>query len=215
MNYAHQITPAAQSYLQEPAFQYAPSQREIDFAQIVAAGGDIVEALRIASLVTSEEFDTTPRPTLYRTATRLLNTPAVQERIDYYRLLHQASLSVTVERIQQELACVAFSDPCDYFYTPEGATIDTIREVPRHARAAIKEWKIDKDGVLTVKSHDKLKAIRLLGDLQGYFHESDVAKAPKVIVALGDGAGALPNPPAPQLQPPPTQSSPTIPDVLK
>ena len=212
MNRNTQMAPRTESYLPEPRFRFAPNQREIDFAQIVAAGGDMVEALSLSSLVTPEEAQAATRSQLYAMGVRLLSSPAVQERIDYYLRLHKASMNVSVERIQQELAAVSFSDFAHLFhptdgplqpdpFDPEGPHIpayragDPIRnphDLPRHLRAAIKEWRIDKDGCLVVKMHDKLKGVQLLGDLQGYFAEADRAKAPQISISIGDGQGLAP-----------------------
>lgn len=204
--------PKAESYLPEPRFRYAPNQREIDFAQIVSSGGGMVEALSLAGLVTQEEAASATRSQLYQMGTRLLSSPAVQERIDYYLQLHKASMNVSVERIQQELAAVSFSDFAHLFHKEDGPLQpdpydptapprpshragDPIRnphELPRYLRAAIKEWRFDKDGCLVAKMHDKLKGAQLLGDLQGYFAEADRAKAPQINISIGDGQGTAP-----------------------
>lgn len=216
-----QFAPKAEAYLPEPKFRYAPSRREIDFAQIVAAGGDMVEALKLASLVTEEEFQAADRAQLYRMGTKLLSTPAVQERIDYYLILHKASMSITVERIEQELASVAFSDFAllyhkedgpvewveDIFAAPNpdgsrpqvqkpkwraGDPVRNPHDLPRHIRAAVKEWGFDKDGVLKAKFHDKLKAAHLMADLEGYLNESNRTKATQINISIGDGKGEAP-----------------------
>ena len=208
-----QPAPTTESYLPTPTFQYTPGQREIDFAQVVASGADIVYALLIASLVSSEEYNSTPRSRLYSMAARLLDTPAVQERLDYYTQLHKASMSVSTDRIRQELACVAFTDPANYADPQTGTPYTNLHDVPRYARAAVKEFKLDDKGQITYKMHDKLKAIQMIGDLQGAFDEAHRAKATQVSVTLGDGRGQLPSPstpcqsqtaPQPQPQPQPT-----------
>jgi hypothetical protein len=153
--------------------------------------------------------------------TRLLSSPAIQERIDYFLVLHRASMAVSVERLQQELSSVAFSDFALLYHPVDGPLVpdpfhpiddpspprlipsyragDPIRnphDLPRHLRAAIKEWGYDKDGCLKAKLHDKLKAGQMLGDLQGYFAEADRAKAPQINISIGDGQGTahrLPN----------------------
>lgn len=202
------LAPQAESYLPEPKFHHTPSRREIDFAQIAAAGGDIIEALLISSLVTEKEYQAATRRQLYTMATRLLSSPAIQERIDYYLILHKASMSISVERVQQELAAVSFADFAQLFhqhdseelvtdpFTQElrprfraGEPITNPHELPRHLRAAIKEWRIDKDGCLVAKFHDKLKSVKLLSEIEGYLDEANRAKAPQINIALGDGRG--------------------------
>ncbi len=215
------LAPPVENYVPIPKFKYAPNQREIDFAQIVAAGGDLVEALSISSLVTPSESKAATREQLYAMGTRLLSNPAVQERIDYYLQLHKASMNVSAARIQQELAAVSFADFALAFYDEDGPIVsqrnpyydpdtpgskefedkpsykagDPItnpHDLPRHLRAAIKEFKIDKDGVVQVKYHDKLKAVHTLGEMEGHFDESNRAKAPQVNISIGDGRGAPP-----------------------
>jgi hypothetical protein len=181
----NQFAPKTESYLPAPTFRYSPGQKEIDFAQLLAAGGDIVDSLIRSSIVSAEEAANTPRPTLYSMATKLLNSEAIQERIDYYAILHQASLSVTIERLQQELAANAFSDIAGA-YEEDGSPIKNPHLLPRHLRAAIKEYRVDKDGVVHIKLHDKLKAAQMLGDLSGHFNKAHEAKAPKVMVTLGN-----------------------------
>jgi hypothetical protein len=215
------FAPRAENYLPEPKFKYAPNQKQIDFAQIIASGGDLVDALSISSLITAQEKEVASRSQLYAMGTRLLSNPAVQERIDYYLLLHKASMSISAERIQQELAAVSFSDfaqvhhkedgplverknlyhdPEDpnskeTFTEPEWRAGDPIRNphhIPRHVRAAIKEFHIDKDGIVKVKFHDKLKAKKMLAEMEGYMDESNRAKAPNINISIGDGRGMEP-----------------------
>ena len=188
---AEQLAPRAENYLPAPKFTYAPNQRVIEFAQIVASGGDLVEALSVSSRITAEEREVATRAQLYAMGTRLLNNPAIQERIDYYLILHKASMSISVERIQQELASIGFSDIAECF-DEHGRQRTNIKEIPRHIRAAIKEYHIDKDGIMRVKLHDKLKGIQMLGDLEGHFDEANRAKAVQVNVSIGDGKGVAP-----------------------
>lgn len=178
------FSPPAVSYMPAPKFKYAPKQTEIDFAQLIATGADPVEAIVFSGIVTQEGADRLGRGELYRMASRLIRMEAVQERIDFFRQLHKSSMSVTVERMLQELAGMAFSDIADS-YQLNGRPHTNPHDIPRYARAAIKEFYIDKDGVVRIKLHDKLKAQQLIGDLEGYFNEAHRAKAPQVTVNLG------------------------------
>lgn len=215
------LAPTAESYVKEPKFRFAPNQKEIDFAQIVASGGDMVEALKISSMVSSAEYAAASREQLYAMGTRLLSSPSVQERLDYYLQLHKAGMNISAERIQQELASVSFADFAQLFHPEDGPIVDTPNEfydlsmpespnnqkyvrraewkagdpitnphdLPRHLRAAVKEWKIDKEGVLVCKFHDKLKSSQMLGDMQGLFDEANRSKATQVNISIGDGGG--------------------------
>jgi hypothetical protein len=217
------FAPIAENYLPAPRFKYAPNQKQTDFAQIVAAGGDLTEALAISSLITSQEKENTSRDRLYAMACRLLNNPAIQERLEYYIMLHKAGMNISAERIRQELAACSFSDFAKVFHTkdgptvrqlrlypPEGASGDDLYEtvyewkagdpitnphhIPRYIRAAIQSFHIDKDGIVKVKFYDKLKASRLLGDLEGHFDEANRAKAAQINISIGDGKGMDKNP---------------------
>lgn len=180
-----------------PNFEYTLTQKEDDYAQLVAAGGDLVDSLALSSLVTPEEADILPRPRLYSLATRLMKTPAFQERYAFYRKLHAASLAVTVERLQQELASVAFSDFADLYETT-GEAITNPHNIPRHARAAIKEWYIDPlTNKPRFKMHDKHKAQQLLGDTIGAFNSAYAAQAPVVTVALANQTTMVSSVPTP------------------
>jgi hypothetical protein len=202
-----QLAPYAESYAPtEPAFQFTPTQREIDFAQLVASGAAPVEALIACDIVPEEEANNTPRPLLYRMATRLLTSEAVQERIDYYRQLHNHNISVTADRLRQEAAAIAFADFA-HTHTHDGRPITNPHEIPRHIRAAIKEWYIDKDGVVRIKFHDKKWAMQMAGDLEGHFDEANRAKAPQVTVNLAQQVNHTP-----QSQPPLTSSGDPLPD---
>lgn len=188
-----QIAPYAESYAPaRPEFQFTPTQREQDFAQLVAAGAAPIEALQACGIVTPEEAATFPRARLYRMATRLLSSEAVQERIDYYRQLHNHNISVTADRLRQELAAISFSDYAQLFAS-DGRPIINPHEVPRHIRAAVKEFYVDKDGVARFKLHDKLKAAQMVGDLEGHFDEANKSKAPQVTINLASQTNIHPD----------------------
>ena len=180
-----QFAPQPETYLDAPEFQYSPNQREIDFAQLIAGGADPVDALVRSSMVTARDANNLTRSTLYQRATSLINRPSIQERLDYFLLLQHQSMSTTVERLQQELASVGYADFAQMFHPETGAPITNPHDLPRHLRAAVKEWWVDKDGVVKFKFHDKLKAMQMLGDLSGHFNDAHEAAAPKITVTLG------------------------------
>lgn len=189
-----QIAPYAESYAPaEPEFKFTPSQREKDFAQLVASGAAPIEALSACGIISEDEAITSPRSSLYRMATRLLSSEAVQERIDYYRALHNHNLSVTADRLRQELAAISFADFAEAFDPGTGQPITKPRDIPRHLRAAVKEWYVDKDGVTRFKLHDKLKAMQMVGDLEGHFDEANRTKAPQVTVNLAHQTNVHPD----------------------
>lgn len=191
------FAPPIESYLPTPTFKYSPRQREIDFAQLHAAGALPVEAIIKSGIVPREEANKLTRKQLYNKAATLLRSEAIQERVDHFRTLHRASMDVSATRIKQELAAIAFVDPAlameDRTHidptTQEETTIPSmvrdIRTLPRHLRAAIKEFYIDRDGYPRYKFHDKLKSIQMIADLEGLFNDAHAAKAPTISFNLG------------------------------
>ena len=202
-----QFSPPMQSYIPPPEFEFVPTQREIDFAQLVASGASPAEAVLAARIVREE--DNPDQKALYKMASTLLKSRAVQERLDYYLTLHKHSMAVTADRIRQEGAAIAFSDISEAF-REDGTPILNPHEIPRHHRAAIKEFLHDEKGNVKVKYYDKINAMKMVGDMEGLFDEANRAKAPTINIAIGDvGLDALqdsPNPgqthQAPPLGPP-------------
>ena len=178
-----EYAPESENYLPAPTFQYTPTQREIDYAQLIASGVEPVEALRESALVSPTEYEMEDISTLKKMASKLFISPAVAERYDYYLTLHKASMSLTIKRMQQELAAVAYADFA-LAYTEDGEPITNPHEIPRYLRAAIKEFGFDNNGQPRHKYHDKIKATQLLGDLTGHFDAAHAAKAPQVNVTL-------------------------------
>jgi len=214
MRVGMELAPATESYLPEPVFEFSPRQREVDFAQLLAAGGDLVESLIKASIVPQNEVQKLTRPQLYKMAANLLKSPAIQERIDHFRTLHQASMDTSADRIKQELASVAFLDPALTQHdapiidietgeeTTQVANVRDMRTLPRYVRAAIKEFYIDRDGLPRYKFHDKMKSLQMLADLEGMFKEADQAKAPQISFHLGGETTELTSANTPQAQSP-------------
>lgn len=203
-NHNHNPTfaPASESFLEPPRFQYTPSIKEQDFAQLIACGGDPAESVLASQLVPMDQAEVLGRAHLYRIAANLLKSEAVQERITYFAYLHRNSMSVTADRVRQEAAAIAFADfalayhkdliidPDTDTITLPGAPITNPHDIPRHLRAAIKEWKVDKDGVVHIKYHDKVQALKMVGDMEGLFDEAYRAQAPQVTVTLGSSPAA-------------------------
>jgi hypothetical protein len=179
-----QFAPASENYLPTPDFEFSVTQKEDDFARFVAIGTLPTEALALASIITPEEESTTANPTLYRLAANLKKSRGVQERINHYYALHKASMETTVQRIEQELASMAFSDFA-LLYHPDGTPITNPHDLPRYLRAAVKEWSLKSDGTYVFKMHDKTKAVQMISDLGGHFNAAKEAAAPKVTINLG------------------------------
>lgn len=208
-----QFSPLAESYIQQPKFKYAPRPREIDFAQLIASGGAPVESLIHSAIISASDASLLSRKELYEMATRLLSSEAIQERIDHFTALHRASMEVTADRIRQEGAAIAFSDPA-LMQHPDGTPITNLHDLPRYLRAAIKEFYIDNTGQPRYKLHDKLKAMQMIGDMEGHFNEAHKAKAPVVNVNLATLQDPVDN--AIDITPQPRpQPEADVPDFLK
>ena len=228
----NQFAPPTESYLPTPEFHHNPRQREVDFAQLIASGGDPVQSLIKSAIVPAPEATKLTRSELYKLATNLLRSPAVQERIDHFLILHRASMDTSAQRIKQELAAIAFVDPSlamedRAIPTPTEddpdatTTVPTmardIRTLPRYVRAAIKEFYVDRDGFPRYKFHDKLKSIQMIADLEGLFNEAHAAKAPTISFNLGGSTTEIGANGAPVIDITPTVPglSSTVPDFLR
>jgi hypothetical protein len=209
-----EFSPPVESYIEVPEFEYAVTQKEEDFAQFIAVGTIPAEAVIRASIISQREAMQMEESTLYKMAARLVRSKGVQERIRHFHKLHKLSMSTTLERMEQELAAIAYADFALLFHPVDGPMeevrdysreeptavirkprwlagdpIKNPHDLPRHIRAAVKEWGWDKDGNLKAKFHSKSKAQQMIGDLNGYFKEAYEAQATQVNITLGDGAG--------------------------
>lgn len=88
-------------------------------------------------------------------AHRVLKNPKVARRIDELRAPALQANEMTVERTIRETACVSFSDPAELF--DDDGNLIPIHKLPRHIRAAIASFKLDKDTgqVTEIKLWDK------------------------------------------------------------
>lgn len=110
-------------------------------------------------------------------AARLKKNPAVKAYLQEARESAEARFEVTQERIVRELVSIAFLDPLDVF-EPDGILrpLDRINESSRRALAGIKVHRgplissseSDKD-IKQVHFHDKLRALKMLATLLGFF----------------------------------------------
>lgn len=178
-----QLAPAIENYAPAPSFELCATTRENDFAQLVAAGMSPAQAIVAVGIAKLDESIGVTAKVIEKQAKRLYLTPRISERIDYYHQLHQMGMNATAERVLQEAACVAYADFAQIF-DEGGVPYTNPHDIPRHVRAAVKEWGFDRDGRIKVKFHDKLKGLEMMGDMAGLFNEAHAAKAPTVTVNL-------------------------------
>lgn len=184
-----QFAPPTESYIPPPAFEFSATQKETDFAQFISIGTLDGEALLRASIITTKEFNELPEDTLLRMAYKLKRSKGVSERIRYFRILHTSSMSTTLDRMKQEASAITYAD-FSLLFDDEGVPYRNPHDIPRHVRAAIKEWSWDEKGNMRFKFHDKMKSMQMLGDLEGHFDKAHAAKAPQINITLGDGGEA-------------------------
>ena len=104
--------------------------------------------------------------------------PAVMAYADSLMADNLARWGVSQERTLLELAAVAFSSMADFVEMDGGKLI--VRdwdEIPNHVKSAVKKIKLRRvsrgedefDEVLELELHDKLTAVKQLGEYQGLF----------------------------------------------
>lgn len=198
-----QIAPYMESYIPAPEFKYSPSVKEIDFAQLIGSGCDPVQALIESGIINKDQQGQFNHSQLYARAGRLIASEAVAERIKYYRLLHQQGMDVKLDHLLQEAAAIAHADFAGAFYNETiydeegreiavpGMAITNPHDMPRHIRAAIKEFYIDKEGVVRIKWHDKMTAMKFIAELQGYYDEFYKNQKVQVNINLGSGPDSI------------------------
>lgn len=190
------FAPATENYAPAPKFRFSIGEKEDNFAQLVATGLTPTQAYVESRLAGQNPFQPSsalPAPKqspthVYHAAARLYASEAIQERIEYYQVLHRQSMAVTIERLQQELVAQAFFDPATLF-NEDGTPITNLHNVPRYARAALHSWEFNDKGEFKWKAKDSAKAQKMLGDILGVFNEAYEAQRSEINISLGDGRG--------------------------
>lgn len=104
-----------------------------------------------------------------------LQKPIIQARIKELLAPKLKSLDISSQRILKELAKIAFSNMGDLAeWTDSGVDFKHSKNLTRSQKAAIKEVSQEMNehgGKLSIKQHDKLKALELLGKYQSLFNE--------------------------------------------
>ena len=118
------------------------------------------------------------REQLKRIAHRFLRIEEVQRAIEECARRMMDKLEITAERVNQQIACIAFTDVHDVVqFSDQGATILPSHLWPKHARVSLKSVKNGQFGV-NLEFHDKHKALDFLAKQTGLdSSEKDAALA--------------------------------------
>lgn len=122
---------------------------------------------------------------------RMMANDSIKARIQELHKKMAEKLEITAERIKEELATIAFSSITD-FVAVEDFTITTgtkrkktkivravtvfkTADVPKHLHPAISQIQQTQHGI-SIKVHDKVQALELLGKHLGFFAEDNKTK---------------------------------------
>lgn len=110
------------------------------------------------------------------TGHRMMEDPAVQVMIQQRLKKRSKRYEATLDRLVREYSTIAFSDIGDYVdWEPGNVSIKSKKDITRRARRAVAEIKetfhAEGGANITVKMHDKMKALDSLGRYLGMFEE--------------------------------------------
>ena len=157
--------------------------KEEAFATGLASGLSQAEAYRQAFPASARWKD----KTIWERASRLASSDKVQARVAVLVKKAADANEVTVERIVRELAAVAFGKKRALMtWGPNGVKLkesESLSEADASMVAEVKETFSATGGSLSLKTHDKVKALELLGRHVGMFTEK--------VELTGKGGGPL------------------------
>lgn len=122
------------------------------------------------------------KKTAQRIGSEILSKPLVQAEIQKRQGRIQNKLEITQEKIVRELASIAFANGADFAEVIELGDFQSVKfkgteSMAPEKRAAIASIKSSANGI-EVKTHDKLRAMELLGKFLGFLNPNgDTAKA--------------------------------------
>ena len=103
---------------------------------------------------------------------QMLKRDRVHRRLVYRRRQLQTWFDVEAKKNLQAMACVAYTDPADFF--DEDGKIKEIEDIPKHARMAISGIEFDEDGkVKKLKIADRNKAHENVAKVLGQFNKDE------------------------------------------
>lgn len=122
--------------------------------------------------------------TIGRAAHELLKNPKVAERIEELRAKHRERHNVTVDRIVEELALIAFSDPGDFYeWDEKNVSLKPKADLTPEQRRVVAELSqtvTEAGGTLRLKLHSKPDALEKLGRHLGMFKDGNGDTPPSV-----------------------------------
>lgn len=97
----------------------------------------------------------------------------IQRLVERYREMLRETFGLDARSVIEEMKSIAFSNVMDVVEVGEEGDVNLRRgsEIPEAARAAISEISTTKDGVVKVRMHSKLDALKSLGTHLGLFQE--------------------------------------------
>ena len=105
-------------------------------------------------------------------AYQLLDKTRVREAIQKAQNERAKRTQITADRVVDELAKIAFSDPRDLMeWGPNGVVLKDSSSLTEEQAASVAEISMGKDGTIRLKKHDKVKALELLGKHTGAWTE--------------------------------------------
>ncbi|MCC6795248.1 MAG: terminase small subunit [Candidatus Hydrogenedentes bacterium] len=133
--------------------------------------------------------------TVTRKAQEVASLPQVAKLIRQQQDDALARCNVTLENTLKGLAAIAYTQITEFVEWEDGkTTIKPSHALASHQRAAIKEIVITPDGSVSVKLHDKLRALECLGKHLGMFEKA----RPELAQPLFNIVMSAPNTPEPK-----------------
>jgi phage terminase small subunit len=125
-------------------------------------------------------------------AKRLLRIPAIVKQIAEAQVIAAQRNELTVDRVIQELMCIAFSDGSECFPKIEGGKVipPNVHNLTDSQRRTISDVSVSRQGV-RVYRFDKIKALELLGRYLGMYvdrHEVTGDDGGPLVVVQGGNA---------------------------
>lgn len=137
------------------------------------------------------------KKTAYSQGHDLLKKSEISSAIAEFRLKLQEKTSISAEKVVNELAKVAFANTTDFvsiqdIQVKKGRKMVTMRvpvfeltsDIPEDKRGAIAEISSSDSGGTRIKTHDKVKALELLGKHLGVFEKDNAQKKQTFKVTL-------------------------------